>query len=538
MRTSPLLVLTSICLAGAASAQNLQFQPRVDFDFAAELPRQLAMADFDHDGNLDLAATNYGLGGGRIDIHFGNGNSDFSSTYEIALNGAESIGLGDWDNDGWMDIAAGITGWAQQAVYLFRNDHTGGFTSAGAIYPIAWSPMGIAAADFDGDGNLDIAVASASSSAALTWFPGNGDMTFGTQHIVPSTYSNSAERLITADFDNDGKPDMAMAHTSGLRVFLNPLPGFQFQNSFDLPVIEHFMSLAAVDVTADGVLDLIALGDSGHFSVWGGAGDGTFALLHEYNFTGYSRDLRVGDLNGDGLSDVMISSFGGIQLFFGQGGGAFNGPQTVASGVEPMAAGLGDWNGDGSLDLAVACNNGGGQAYLSIHEQIPPPPIGVICQPGIGGTSACPCANPPSGPGRGCNNSSATGGAILTASGSYSLAGDTLVFTTSGEKPSAGSMVLQGSALSVAGVAFGQGVRCVAGSLKRLYLKIAVAGAIIAPAAGDLHVAARSAALGDAIAAGSHRYYGVYYRDPTMLGGCPPANGFNITQQLDVVWQP
>ena len=530
------LALALFALATTAAAQSFQFQPRTDFDFAAEMPRQMAMADFDHDGNLDLAATNLGAGGGRIDIHFGNGSSDFSSSYEIPLVSAEALGIGDFDDDGWMDIAAGITVWAHQDVYLFRNDHLGGFTYTGSVYPLAYGPLGIATADFNSDGKLDLAVASTSSSAALTWFPGNGDMSFGAGILVPSTYSNSAERLIAADFNADGKPDLAMAHTSGLRVFLNPLPGSQFQNSFDLPAAEHFMSLAALDLTGDGRLDLVALADSGHVSIWGGAGDGTFALLHDYSCSSYSRDLRAGDLDRDGLADLLVASFGGIQLFRGLGGGAFSGPQTVASGVQPMAAALGDWNGDGWLDLAVACNNNAGQAYLSEHTQVPPPAIRTICEPGASGVAACPCANPPGGTGRGCDNSSGTGGATLAGSGNAHLAADTLLFTTSGEKPTATSIVLQGTARSFAGSVFGQGVRCVAGTLKRLYVKNAVAGSISAPAGGDAHVAARSAALGDPIQAGTRRYYGVYYRDPSVLGGCAATDTFNVTAQLDVFW--
>jgi len=84
----------------------------------------------------------------------------------------------------------------------------------------------------------------------------------------------------------------------------------------------------------------------------------------------------------------------------------------------------------------------------------------------------------------------------------------------------------------------GQGVRCITGSLKRMYLKAAVAGSISAPGPNDPSISARSAALGSPIPPGEHRYYGVYYRDPIILGGCPAGSGFNITQQLDVLWHP
>jgi hypothetical protein len=159
-----------------------------------------------------------------------------------------------------------------------------------------------------------------------------------------------------------------------------------------------------------------------------------------------------------------------------------------------------------------------------------------ICEPGASGVNACPCNNAPATSGLGCNNSSNTGGAQLAATGIARLTYDTVVFTTSGEKPTATSIVLQGDVASAAGFVFGQGVRCVAGTLKRLYVKTASGGSITAPQGADLHVHARSAALGDTIAPGTHRYYGVYYRDPTVLGGCPASSTFNITQQLDVLW--
>ena len=163
-----------------------------------------------------------------------------------------------------------------------------------------------------------------------------------------------------------------------------------------------------------------------------------------------------------------------------------------------------------------------------------------LCGPGLAGVAACPCANPPSGPARGCENSAATGGAKLTASGAAHLSADSLVFTTSGEKPTALSIVLQGTTFVDTGTIYGQGVRCVGGSLKRLYARSAVGGSITAPdfGAGDPSVSAQSAAKGDPIQPGQPRWYLVYYRDNNVLGGCSPTSNFNATQTGQVSWVP
>jgi hypothetical protein len=161
----------------------------------------------------------------------------------------------------------------------------------------------------------------------------------------------------------------------------------------------------------------------------------------------------------------------------------------------------------------------------------------AFCDPGSAGVIACPCSNPPSGAGRGCDNSQATGGASIGASGSANLAADTLVFATSSQTANGTTILLQGTVNNGTGVVFGQGVRCVGGLLKRLYVKSpGGTGGITAPGPGDLSVSARSAALGDPIGAGQHRYYMAYYRDPTVLGGCPAASTFNGTNAQDVTW--
>jgi Tol biopolymer transport system component len=163
-----------------------------------------------------------------------------------------------------------------------------------------------------------------------------------------------------------------------------------------------------------------------------------------------------------------------------------------------------------------------------------------LCFPGAAGSIACPCSNPPSGSDRGCDNTSATGGALLSATGIAYLSTDSLLFTTGGEQPMATSILLQGNTLAPTGIIFGQGVRCAGGTLKRLFTKTASGGSITAPDfnVGDPSVSARSAAKGDVIQAGQSRWYLVYYRDPNVLGGCPASSTFNATQTGQVTWWP
>ena len=163
-----------------------------------------------------------------------------------------------------------------------------------------------------------------------------------------------------------------------------------------------------------------------------------------------------------------------------------------------------------------------------------------LCSPGIAGVRPCPCSNPPSGPGRGCDNSSDTGGAILWAAGVPALSADSLVLMTSGEKPTALSIVTQWVGGNAAGAVFGLGVRCTSGGLERLYSRNAVGGADPAPdrASGELSVSAQAAAKGDVIFPGQSRWYLVYYRDMAVLGGCAPTSNFNATQTGQVTWAP
>jgi Tol biopolymer transport system component len=194
----------------------------------------------------------------------------------------------------------------------------------------------------------------------------------------------------------------------------------------------------------------------------------------------------------------------------------------------------------GSTNLVAGDTNGKNDVFVRDRSS----GATIFCSPGVAGVRACPCSNPPGGPGLGCDNSAVTGGAAIVSSGVAYLSSDSLAFTTWGETDDALSMLVQGSAEISAGAVFGHGVGCAGGVLRTLATKTAIFGSITAPdfVAGDPSVSARSAALGDTIQPGQSRWYFVAYRDP--LGVCPsqflaqPRQAFNATPTGRVSWGP
>jgi hypothetical protein len=253
------------------------------------------------------------------------------------------------------------------------------------------------------------------------------------------------------------------------------------------------------------------------------------------------------DALGNFTASVTVTALAGTLVVTPLIGSQSSTPLAGSSSAPSPQAGSIVYSG-GNLHLLIPINNqfdfadptsgvsGSITVAGTLHADVGAPLVS-LCDPGQSGVPACPCANPPAGPAHGCDNSSLTGGAQLGASGLASLAADSLHFATSGEKPSATSILLQGTSVS-SGFVFGQGVRCVGGTLKRLYQATAVGGAISVPAAGDMSVSARSAYLGDTLGSGAMRSYAVYYRDPVVLGGCPATSAFNVTQTGQATWLP
>ena len=133
--------------------------------------------------------------------------------------------------------------------------------------------------------------------------------------------------------------------------------------------------------------------------------------------------------------------------------------------------------------------------------------------------------------GHGCANTADPRGAQLTATGTASP--DTIVLTSKGEIASSLSVFLQGNATASSGILFGDGVRCVAGTMKRLYTLHATGHIASAPGPSDPSITAQSASHGDTILPGTSRYYQVYYRDPSST--CTGL-GFNVSNGMKIDW--
>lgn len=193
---------------------------------------------------------------------------------------------------------------------------------------------------------------------------------------------------------------------------------------------------------------------------------------------------------------------------------------------------------------AIAWSDGDQQPLSNVLEAPEPGTEGIgggtdLCEPGTNGVMACPCNNPPSGLGRGCNNNFSTGGARLVDSGNASLSADTLVLTATGMNGETLCAVLQGGSTVPFGYTSGQGVLCLTDMVKRLYIKTAQFGSITAPQAGDQAIHVRAEQMGVGMLPGWTKYYQVAYRGGA-IGSCPATPQFqmNATQARRITWGP
>jgi hypothetical protein len=220
-------------------------------------------------------------------------------------------------------------------------------------------PYGIVHADMNGDGKTDLVVTNRTGDS-ISVLLGNGDGTFGAP-ITTSTGTGSApEGLAVGDVNGDGIPDIvtADAGSNGITVLLGKGDG-TFAPPLFFAAGQHTDSVALGDFNGDGKLDIAATNyESNTISIFTGDGTGNFTLTATYGTGGEPDSVVTADFNHDGKADLAVTDFSGddVQVFLGKGDGTFLSPlnNPTPGGSQPDALAVGDFNGDGKLDLVYA----------------------------------------------------------------------------------------------------------------------------------------------------------------------------------------
>ncbi len=241
----------------------------------------------------------------------------------------------------------------------------GGF-AAGVGYTVGSGPASSVAGDFNGDGNVDLAVPNVNTNNVSIQL-GNSNGTF--QAAVNYSTGTAPQAVVTGDFNGDGKIDLAVAArgSNSVSILLGNGDG-TFQTFVPVPAGNTPYALVAADFNNDGWTDL-AIGNlaANTYTILLGKGDGTFQTAKTFSFVGNADGIAAGDFNADSKTDLVITNIGAQSavILLGNGDGTFTAGATLSVGTFPVGVIALDLNGDGKLDLAVG-NSGSSSVSVLI----------------------------------------------------------------------------------------------------------------------------------------------------------------------------
>jgi hypothetical protein len=356
--------------------------PKVDFA-TGESPRSVALADLNGDGTPDLAVAGYDSDTASIHLGTtatGSSTPTFSPNVDVMMGSGSnprSVAIGDLNGDGKPDLAFATYNAASASV-LLNATVTGAATpafSTVAGFSTGSKPHAVALGDINGDGTPDLAVASydsASVSVLLnTTTAGATVPSFSTK--VDFITGTSPSCVVVADVNADGKPDLAIGNygSGTVSVLLNMTATEATTPSFagkvDFTTGSGPWSIAAGDLNTDGKPDLaVANASAGTVSVLvnstaGGATTPTFSMKADFPTGASPYSVAIGELDGDSKPDLAVANFmpNTVSVLRNKTAPGATSPVfltkadfTTAS--NPYSVAIGDINGDGHPDLAVA----------------------------------------------------------------------------------------------------------------------------------------------------------------------------------------
>ena len=271
-------------------------------------PYLILSGDFNGDGKRDVVVLDdQGLG---FQILFGQGNGSFGAPVDNPVtNPVFSMAVGDFNRDGKADVVVTSSSSSNPSVSVYIGNGDGTFQLS--MQNVVYQGSNVTVADVNGDGNPDLVVAGTSfyGSTSLLVFLGKGDGTFANPLFGPADFYSS--QAAVADFNGDGKPDIAISTAPFNNPAIAFLPG-NGDGTFGAQVYSspgsQFSGLVFVsDVNGDGRADLVGQAQNSGAMVVPGNGDGTFGNSVEFDVpSNYRATPSAGDFNSDGVADLAI----------------------------------------------------------------------------------------------------------------------------------------------------------------------------------------------------------------------------------------